>query len=70
MKTLADQLRKAIKANPDSLYRVGKNAGISLGMLTRFMAGERDLRLATVDKLIDGLGMEAALKAKPKPKAK
>jgi predicted transcriptional regulator len=64
--TLTDQLRKAIEGSDDSQYRIAKKAGISLGMLTRFLAGERDLRLATVVKLIAGLEMETSLKPKAK----
>ncbi len=64
--TLTDQLRKAILASPDTKYRIAADAEISPGLLTRFLSGERDLRLATVDKIVAALKLEAHLKPKGK----
>ena len=50
-KTVSDQLRKAIADSGVSLYRVSKDSGVSYGALHRFVHGQTDLRLETVDKL-------------------
>jgi transcriptional regulator with XRE-family HTH domain len=39
-------------------YQVAKRAGISQIMISRFVSGERDIRLATADKLAHALGMK------------
>lgn len=56
--TLADTLRAEFRASGLTCYRVAKNAGISPQVLGRFLAGERDLRLATADKVARALGLE------------
>ena len=44
---ISEPLRKAIKASDKSAYQISKEAGISQIMISRFLAGERDIRLAT-----------------------
>ena len=54
----ADRIRRAIKADPRSLYRVGKDSGVAVSVLQRFMAGERGIHLATAEKLCRILGYD------------
>jgi DNA-binding phage protein len=55
--TISGQLKAAIVASGITHYAIGKAAGVSSGMILRFMAGERDLRLETVDKIAAALGL-------------
>ncbi len=57
-KTLSETLKAAIKASGLTHYMIGKRAGVTPPMIARFMAGTRDLRLATADKLAEALGLE------------
>jgi hypothetical protein len=55
-KTLADQLREAIR-EAGSLYSVCKGTGVAYQVLWRFMAGMRDLRVKTAGKVTAFLGL-------------
>jgi Helix-turn-helix len=55
--TISGQLKHAIVASGLTHYAIGKAAGVSSGMILRFMAGERDLRLETLDKIAAALGL-------------
>ena len=56
--SLSDQLRQAIRDCGESRYSLSKRTGIDQATLTRFMSGERGLRLDVVDLLADVLGLE------------
>ena len=60
--TIADQLRAAILASGQSQYALAKAAGVSQSVLSRFVAAERDMTLATACKLSDHLGLELRAK--------
>lgn len=49
--SLSETLRQAIRESERSAYEIAKEAGISQIMISRFLSGERDIRLATADKL-------------------
>jgi hypothetical protein len=55
---LSEQLRQAIRECGESRYALSKRTGIDQSTLTRFMSGERGLRLDVVDVLADVLGLE------------
>jgi hypothetical protein len=55
---ISDALRRAIQASPKSVYQICKEAGISQIVVSRFLSGERDIRLATADRLAKALGIE------------
>jgi transcriptional regulator with XRE-family HTH domain len=55
--TISGQLKHAIFTSDLTCYAIAKTAGISPGMITRFMAGKRDPSLETVDKLAAALGL-------------
>ena len=57
---ISDALRRAILASPKSVYQISKEAGISQIVISRFVSGERDIRLATADRLAKALGIEIA----------
>ena len=64
MPNVDEQLRRAIAKNcpmsgaGESYYALAKRAGVSGEQISRYMAGERDLRFATAAKLADALGLE------------
>ena len=57
---ISDALRAAIKASPKSVYQICKDSGISQIVVSRFLSGERDIRLATADRLARALGIAVA----------
>ncbi|HYM98678.1 MAG TPA: helix-turn-helix transcriptional regulator [Aestuariivirgaceae bacterium] len=54
---ISDALRAAIQSSPKSVYQICKEAGISQIVVSRFLSGERDIRLATADRLAKALGI-------------
>jgi transcriptional regulator with XRE-family HTH domain len=55
---LSEQLRQAIRDCGESRYALSKRTGIDQSTLTRFMSGERGLRLDVVEVLAEALGLE------------
>jgi Helix-turn-helix len=55
--TISDQLKKAIKASGRTAYAIGQQAGVDPGVITRFVNGERTLRLETVDRIAAALDL-------------
>ncbi len=58
---ISDALRHAIQSSPKSVYQICKETGISQIVVSRFLSGERDIRLATADRLAKALGIEVAI---------
>jgi plasmid maintenance system antidote protein VapI len=52
------QLRQAILDSGLSAYRLQRTAGVATPVITRFLAGQRDLHLKTAAKLARALGLE------------
>jgi hypothetical protein len=57
---LSQALRDALRASDKSMYLIAKDAGVSQIVLSRFVSGERDIRMATADKLAEVLGLKLA----------
>jgi len=53
---VSEQLREAIQ-NYGSVYAVARDSGVSQSALQRFVTEERDLYLATADRLCEFFGM-------------
>ena len=62
MASIVEQLRRAISKSGESYYALAQRTGVDAVQISRFMAGERDLRLASAAKLAAGLGMELRFK--------
>jgi len=63
---ISDQLRAAIGAEDVTYYRIAKDAEVDWGTLQRFVDGRRpNIRIDTVDKLCEHLGLELRPKRKP-----
>jgi transcriptional regulator with XRE-family HTH domain len=57
-RSLSYSLKKAMKQSTKSSYQIAKEAGVSQIMVSRFLSGERDIRLATADRLAHVLGLK------------
>lgn len=55
--SLSAALKKAMKRNSKTSYQLAKEAGLSQIMISRFLSGQRDIRLATADRLAHALGL-------------
>jgi len=55
---LHDALRQAIVDSGLSYYRLAKESGVDSVCISRFAAGERDLRLETASRLAKALRLE------------
>jgi hypothetical protein len=68
MAKISDQLRTAIRKY-GSVYSVARDSGVAQPVVNRFVRRQRDLKLRTVDRLCDFLGLELKPKL-PKRSAK
>ncbi|HEY7424136.1 MAG TPA: helix-turn-helix transcriptional regulator [Gemmataceae bacterium] len=57
---LSQALRDALQASEKSMYQIAQDAGVSQIVVSRFLSGERDIRMATADKLAEALGLTLA----------
>lgn len=57
-RSLSAALKKAMKQSSKTTYQVAKEAGVSQIMVSRFLSGKRDIRLATADRLAHVLGLK------------
>jgi hypothetical protein len=55
--SLAEVLRETIQDSGETLPTIFRGSGVATPVLFRFMRGERDLTLRTVDKLCRYLGL-------------
>ena len=51
-------LKRAVKRDPRSRYRLARDAGIAVAILQRFESGERSITIGTASKLCRALGLE------------
>jgi transcriptional regulator with XRE-family HTH domain len=57
-RTIVDELRQAIQQSGQSQYALAKSVGVDQSVISRFMAGQRDVTLATAAKLAVSGGQE------------
>jgi len=57
---LSQALKDALRASDKSMYQIAQEAGVSQIVVSRFLSGERDIRMATADKLAEALGLKLA----------
>jgi transcriptional regulator with XRE-family HTH domain len=70
MSKVSEAMRAAIQRSGQSAYRIAKGAGVSASQLSRLASGEREVSLATLERLADYLGLELVLRpARRKRKA-
>jgi ribosome-binding protein aMBF1 (putative translation factor) len=56
--SLSEDLRLAIRNSGKSVYQIAKEANVSQIVISRFLSGERDIRMETADKLADALALK------------
>ncbi len=57
---LSEMLKGAIQSSSKSIYQICKEAEVSQIVVSRFLSGQRDIRLATADRLAKALGLTVA----------
>lgn len=55
---LSEALKRAIQESEMTVYQIAKKAHVSQIVISRFLSGERDIRMGTADKLANVLGLE------------
>jgi len=70
MASIAEQLRQAIERSGKSRYRIAQESGVAEAVLSRFMSGERDLKLGTTNKLCVAMGLRVVLEPEAKQRSK
>lgn len=55
--SLSEALKRAIEESERTVYQIAKEAHVSQIIVSRFLSGERDIRMATADKLANALGL-------------
>jgi plasmid maintenance system antidote protein VapI len=56
--SLQDALKAGIRQSNKTPYQLAKESGVSQPIISRFVNGERDIRLETADKLAAALGLK------------
>jgi len=56
--TLSEDLREAIRRSGKSVYQIAKAANVSQIVVSRFLSGERDIRMETADRLAEALDLK------------
>ena len=69
-KSLAGELRKAVRASGRSRYAISRATGVSESVLSRFMAGKFNLSLANVERIAGFLGLRLVQDRKPHKKGR
>ena len=57
---LSQALKEALQASDKSTDQIAQEAGVSQIVISRFLSGERDIRMATADRLAEALGLKLA----------
>jgi DNA-binding phage protein len=57
---LSQALKDALRVSDRSMVQIAQDSGVSPILLERFLTGERDIRMATADKLAEALGLNLA----------
>jgi transcriptional regulator with XRE-family HTH domain len=56
--SMSEALRNAIRQSSHSVDEIAEQARISPAVISRFLAGERDIHLEAADRLASALGMK------------
>lgn len=67
MNTMSNQVRQAIDNCGMTRYAIAKATGVSEGALSRFMSGDRDMTLRTLERIALLIGVSLTVK-RPKRK--
>ena len=56
--SLSEDLREAIRRSGKPVYQIAKAANVSQIVVSRFLSGERDIRMETADRLAEVLDLK------------
>ena len=56
--SIGEALKRSIRASDMTMYEIAKRASVSQIVISRFLSGDRDIRMATADKLAEVLGLK------------
>jgi DNA-binding phage protein len=59
---ITELIQDAIRSSGVSRYAISKATGVGQDHLCHFLKGESSMSLATVDKLMDALGLEIVIR--------
>lgn len=57
MKSFADIIRAAMRADTRTVYAIARDSGVDSAVVGRFSKGQRDVTLKTAEKLCRTLGL-------------
>jgi 2-phospho-L-lactate guanylyltransferase (CobY/MobA/RfbA family) len=60
--SLSEALKQAIRESDKSEYQIAQLAGVSQIVISRFLSGERDIRMNTADKLAGALELKLGIR--------
>jgi DNA-binding phage protein len=66
MAKLTEAIREAIKASDHTPYAIAKGAKVARSQLSRLLSGESEMRVDTVERVADFLGLRITLEPKGK----
>jgi transcriptional regulator with XRE-family HTH domain len=66
MARLLDAIRRAVETCGKTRYVIAKESGVSAGQLSRLVNGERGMRVETIERLADYLGLRIVIEPKTK----
>lgn len=62
MATLREQIAEALRISGKTGYRLALDARVGVAQVNRFLRGERGLRLESLERLMEVLGLELVLR--------
>jgi transcriptional regulator with XRE-family HTH domain len=65
-RTFSEQLRDAMVSSGHTGAELAELAGVDPAVISRFMAGKREIRTGTVDRIAEALGLRLVEAARPK----
>jgi len=66
MAKLTNEIRKAVKASDQTAYAIAKGAKIARSQMSRMLSGENEMKVNTIERLADYLGLRIKLERKKK----
>ena len=70
MGKVLDEIREVIERSGTSRYAISKATGVSQAQLSRLMAGQSGLSIASLERVADYLGLEIIIRPKRQKKGK
>ncbi len=67
---LVAKLRAAIVDSGLTHYRIAKDAGVTADIVSRFVSGERQLKIETAGRIAEVLGLELVARSRNRKRAK